>query len=363
MRLAYSNAFYQKDSPTGGSAHVRQFITNAIALGHEVWTWPGNQHPSTRLLPQTRIGRLITLRQMDAIYVRVESEPPGVCRWAIAPYRQLLGSPVIVWEFNTTPEFAYVLGQSKADVRRCIEGFKLYGRGCDLAICVSHALAEYVRDTLGIARVLTVPNGSDPGLFRPDAPPLKRVPRNRDRLNVVWIGSADLRWHNLDLLRDAAELLWQRGDGSRIAFHIIGQGLRGLGDMPPNVEYYGPQDYETLPRWLASMDVGLCLYRPGPADYGSPVKLFDYMASGLAVVGTFQPQIREVFENLGQTDLLVPPDDSKALADVVLTLSLDRERVRSLGSAGRQLVLDVYNWRRAVLDTMREVESIVKLRR
>ncbi len=363
MRLGYANAFYREDRSTGGNAHVRQFIANAVALGHEVWTWPGNQHPATRPMPTTRCGRLAAMRQMDVIYVRLEDRAPGCCRWAIAPHRQLIGSPVIVWEFNVAPEFGHVLGRSEQDVQRAIQDFRFYARGCDLAICVSRSLADYVHDKLGLKRVLVVPNGSDPDLFHPDVSPVRRVQRNPDQLNIVWIGSADLSWHNFDLLAEAARLLWDREDRWRWAFHIIGQGFKSMGDMPPNIHYYGPADYDALPHWLAAMDVGLCLYHPGPADYCSPLKVFDYMASGLTVVGTFQPQLREIFCKLRQADLLVPPNDPKRLADVLSNLSLDRERVRSLGNAGRQLVIDFYSWRRAVHDTFREIALILEGRR
>ncbi|MGH7380659.1 MAG: glycosyltransferase [Candidatus Methylomirabilales bacterium] len=363
MRLAYPNGLYQEDSTSGGNRHIGQFISNAVALGHEVWTWPGDQHPASRLIPATRVGRLMTLRRMDAAYIRVEWSLPAYGRWAVAPYRQLIGSPVIVWEFNTVPEYGYVLGHSEQDIQRAIQDFRFYGRGCDLAICVSRSLADYVRDKFGLKRVLVVPNGSDPDLFRPDVSPVRRVQRNPDQLNIVWIGSADLAWHNFDLLAEAARLLWDREDRWRWAFHIIGQGFRLMGDMPPNIYYYGPADYDALPHWLAAMDVGLCLYHPGPADYCSPLKVFDYMASGLTVVGTFQPQLREVFDQLGQPDLLVPSSDPKVLADVLSHLASNRARVRSQGDAGRRLVSEFYNWRRAVQDTFHEIQSMLDRRK
>ena len=46
-------------------------------------------------------------------------------------------------------------------------------------------------------------------------------------------------------------------------------------DTPPNVYYYGPEEYAHLPGWLSQMDVGLNVYRPGPADYSSPLKIFE----------------------------------------------------------------------------------------
>lgn len=50
MRLAYVKPPYRQDSSTGGNAHIGQFIASAARLGHEVWTWPGDQHPCSHHL-------------------------------------------------------------------------------------------------------------------------------------------------------------------------------------------------------------------------------------------------------------------------------------------------------------------------
>jgi glycosyltransferase involved in cell wall biosynthesis len=357
------NAIYREDSADGGGTRVRQFITNAVKLGHELWVWAGDRHPATHRVPATRIGRLRTLRSMDVIYVQIDESVPESARWAIAPYRQLLGSPLVVWEFNTVPEYGVVLGRTERDVQSEIHDFRRYGRGCDLATCVSSDLSAYVRENLGIRRVVTVPNGSDPDLFRPGLKPVNRLQRQEQQLNVVWIGSAYLAWNNFDLLRGAAQILWERGERSQIAFHIIGRDFRLMSDMPPNVHYYGRQDYEALPHWLAAMDVGLCLYHRGPADFGSSVKLFDYMASGLMVVGTFQPQLKEIFDQLGQPELLLPSDDPAKLAALLSKIARNRDWVQRQGRAGRQLVLNYYNWQRTFRDTFREIELLLEERR
>jgi glycosyltransferase involved in cell wall biosynthesis len=358
VKVAYANAFYHPEAFTGRNVHVKQFIDNATAHGHEVWTWPRDEYPGAKHLPWERIPRYSKLREMDVIYVRLEDDAPYELRFATAPYRQLAGSPLIVWEFNVPPEYGSVIGRAPEEIDASIRGLKRYGRGCDLAICVSDALADYARTRIGLKRVVTVANGSDPDMFRPDVAPVRRVPRCPDRLNVVWIGSADLAYHNFDLLRDTAVLLYEQGEGQRIHFNIIGKGLRRLRDMPPNVAYHGPEDYEAMPAWLAAMDVGLCLYHPGPSAFGSPLKLFDYMASGLAVVSNHQPQVSHIFDQLGQRDLLFDFGDSTALASILLRLASDRHRVRSLGRAARQLVVDHYNWRRAVDDTFSAIAEL-----
>src|SRR5205823_11629092 len=160
------------------------------------------------------------------------------------------------------------------------------------------------------------------------------------------------------LLGDAARIIWDRGNKQNIVFHLIGQGMNQMRDMPPNVHYYGVEDYEKLPQWMSAMEVGLCLYRPGPADYSSPLKVFDYMSSGLAVIATDQPQTRQLLTELECPDLLMSPDDSAKLADALEGLAANRQRVKELSRRSRELAVKKYTWRRAVTDTFAEIEKI-----
>ena len=72
------------------------------------------------------------------------------------------------------------------------------------------------------------------------------------------------------------------------------------------------------------MDIGLAIYRPGPAEYGSPLKMFDYLASGLAVVASPHPQMNIVLHEAGQSDQVVPHSNADALAAVILRLAADQ---------------------------------------
>jgi glycosyltransferase involved in cell wall biosynthesis len=225
---------------------------------------------------------------------------------------------------------------------------------------VSAHLADYVRQTLGIDRTVVVPNGSDPELFRPDAQVVKRLAdKGAAAFNVLWMGSAYIGWHNFELLRDAAAIIWRNGNRHDITFHLMGERMGSMGDMPPNVVYQGAEAYEKLSGWLSGMDAGLCLYRPGPADYSSPLKVFDYMASGLAVVATDQPQVRGIFAELGQTDMLVAPDDAARLASTLEGLAADRARVAEMGRKGRELLITRYTWTRAAADALAATQAVV----
>jgi len=365
MKVAFANAKFRPGTHDGANAHVRQFVQTAVALGHDVWMWPELCHPAAKPLPGGRVQRTMKLREMDLIYVRIQHDLARACTWTLGPTRTLIGNPLMVWEFNTVPEFGEYRGMSPAAIQKEIEGFRHFGKGCDLAVCVSSHLADYVRTKLGIARTLVVPNGSDPDLYTPDAPVVPRLQaaRGDGTFNALWIGSAYVDWHNFKLLADAARIIWERGNPKKIVFHLIGQGMTRMGEMPGNVHYYGVEDYEKLPQWMSVMDVGLCLYRPGPADYSSPLKVFDYMSSGLAVVATRQPQTTELLNELGTPELLMAPDDPTALANALEELAADRSKVEAIGRRARALSAAKYTWRRAVGDTFAEIEKIQAARR
>jgi glycosyltransferase involved in cell wall biosynthesis len=343
---------------------MEQFVRNAVALGHEVWAYPNNRYSEARIIPTTRFAHIRRMRQMDALYVRLESRSPELCGWSLPPRRLLYNFPLVVWEFNTIPDDATFRGESAHSIKKVVDTLRHYGRGCDLAICVAPVVADYVQEKLGIMRTLIVPNGSDPELFSPDIQPVKRMQPFRDAVNIVWIGSAGIKYHDFDLLQDTANLIWERGKGGQVNFHIIGPNLIGaMAYMPPNVYYWGAETYQKLPSWLSAMDIGLYITRGGTSVYGSPLKVFDYMASGLAIVSTTHPFVGDLFDQLKQCDLMVPSGDANALADVLINLISDRERMQRQGSAGRKLVIDHYNWRRAVQDSVNEMETILKGRK
>lgn len=307
MRIAHLKSNYNPAHTGGGSVHVGQFIKNAIELGHEIWVYPGNQFPGTKIVPTDRLDHIKTLRTMDALYIRLENVAPKMLAWSLPPRRLLYGFPLVVWEFNTLPN---ELSSEQQVLDKSNSKFYQYSPGCDLGICVSPALSDIISNKLKIKRVVTISNGSDPDLFRPDASIAPRMLAFQSKFNVVWIGTIKESWHDLGLIGEAAKLLWADDEGKNINFHIIGAGLTGfMAEMPPNVFYWGAEQYELLPHWLSGMQVGLSTYKPSRASLGSPLKIFDYMSSGLPFVSTEHPVADKILEELDAEDLMIPIED------------------------------------------------------
>lgn len=87
-----------------------------------------------------------------------------------------------------------------------------------------------------------------------------------------------------------------------------------------NIKFTSYVSHHMVPLYLASADVLVMPYttqmtiRGGtPAqDFTSPIKLFEYMASGRPVVATSIPSVSEILED-GVNAVLVPPDSVEAL--------------------------------------------------
>jgi glycosyltransferase involved in cell wall biosynthesis len=78
--------------------------------------------------------------------------------------------------------------------------------------------------------------------------------------------------------------------------------------------------------------------------FTSPLKLFEYMAAGRAIVASDLPSIREVLTD-GTNALLVPPGDADALAAAIARLTTDRALATRLARAAFEAAAD-YTWDR-----------------
>jgi glycosyltransferase involved in cell wall biosynthesis len=63
----------------------------------------------------------------------------------------------------------------------------------------------------------------------------------------------------------------------------------------PNVQFVGNQPFDQLPNWFAAADVCLLPYVAGEATlYRSPLKLYEYLATGRPIISTFHPEVDEL---------------------------------------------------------------------
>ncbi|MHA1247396.1 MAG: glycosyltransferase family 4 protein [Candidatus Thorarchaeota archaeon] len=221
--------------------------------------------------------------------------------------------------------------------------------------------------SLGVpARKITIiPNGVDPSMFTPWA----NTSRVRDRYRLhdvcVILFSGHLEeWAGVSLLYDLAVRLENEYPDSRILLVGAGESIMKLYEklIQRNLGYMlihaGLQPYERMPEFTAVADIALCIFPNTPvAHAASPLKLFEYMAAGVAVVATAVSGTAEALDN--GCGILVEPGNENAFSSAVLHLCRDSALRRQLGAAARDLVEKRYTWEKLAEKFMELCESIV----
>jgi glycosyltransferase involved in cell wall biosynthesis len=129
-----------------------------------------------------------------------------------------------------------------------------------------------------------------------------------------------------------------------------------LGQGGTQFLYAGQVQPDRVARYLASFDVCVLAlpWTTHFAYYASPLKLFEYMAAGRAIVASDLPSTREIVEEQ-ETALFFPPGDIGALAAALTRLRDDPALCERMGAKARKLAFEQYTWKaraRAILEAI-----------
>jgi glycosyltransferase involved in cell wall biosynthesis len=206
-------------------------------------------------------------------------------------------------------------------------------------------------------KIVLNPNGVDPKEFHPaiDGLSVRNTYGLKNRIVVGFIGTFT-KWHGVETLFEASVSVAQQN--TDIVFLLIGDGeLRSVlelraqrAGLEHRILFPGLIPHSAAPSYLAACDI---LVSPhlgfdnNEKFFGSPTKLFEYMAMGKAIIASKLEQIGEVIED-GKTGLHSIPGDAAGLADKILTVAADVTLRRRLGSNARSIVESKYAWERNV---------------
>lgn len=199
--------------------------------------------------------------------------------------------------------------------------------------------------------VLVIPNGVDVARFRPAE---KRTADATVRIGFV---GRLVHQKGVDVLVKALALLEPElplvvdivGDGpNRPALQQLALSL-GVADR---IRFLGWKSAGELPELYRCMDVFVLPSR----DEGMPNVVLEAMASGLAVVATRVAGNEELVRH-GETGLLLPAEDHRALAEALRRTVVDPDARTAMGAAGRRLVEARYTWRRVAEEYLALIEA------
>lgn len=238
-------------------------------------------------------------------------------------------------------------------------------QGADVVVTISDQCREQIEVISNRKDVLVLPNGVDESKFDIDSPRacLEGVPDNR--LVVGFFGTF-MQYHGVNVLGRAIVELQSRGELDKFHFVFVGsgpdkQGLQSIlneNRCEGSTSFLGVVPFEVVEQYLNACDILVAPHDPpfDPKDFiGSPIKLFEYMAMGKAVIASDVGQVSEIIQD-GETGLLVKPGDHENLADAILNLQDESER-RRLGQNAREEVLKKHTWTNKVSQIVHALEA------
>lgn len=359
--------------------HIRGVVNALRGLGHEVTvlSFPGadpeqeQQHPggaTTRngrgrlgalvsrmpgvLFEMLELGyNLVTLVRLQRAFARLRPqlvyERYSLFLCATVWLARRRGIPVIL-EINDSALVERVRPLWLKSLARRIEHWCL--RNATGLVFISGYFRQQAEAAYGtIAPSVISPNAADLVRFDParhDATRLRAERGVAGRVVCGYVG-AFVHWHGVNGFVEA--IAARLAEVPTLVLLLVGDG-RGLPALRELVAARGLADrvllpgrvpHAQIPSWIACMDYAVL---PDSNHYGSPVKLFEFMAMGVAMVAPDYAPVAEVVED-DHTGWLFPRKQMDACVRRVLELAAQPEARRRVGAAARDYIVRERQWR------------------
>lgn len=279
------------------------------------------------LVAYRRLAKAVRQHQPDCLYERYNLFlPAGV--WLARKYKLPLllevNAPIL-------EERSKYDGLSLTRLARWSQTYAW--RNADVVLPVTRVLGDIVA-SYGVPqeRIVVIPNGINGKRFSsvPDVEAAKRALGLEGKLVLGFTGFVR-DWHGLDKV---IGLIAKDLPGAERHILVVGDGparaglerqARELG-IASRVTFTGIVERDDVARHIAAFDIAL---QPAVVAYASPLKLFEYLALGKAIIGPAQPNIEEILSQ-DLNAVLFDPGSTASLAAAVDRLCTDhglREKI------------------------------------
>ena len=238
----------------------------------------------------------------------------------------------------------------------------------DAIICVCQESKAHITAAYGVPpqKIAVLANGVDVHRFRPRADVRRRM---REALQIgqdpllLFVG-AFYPWHDVGTLLEAFASILGKHPGAHLL--LVGDGeqrremearAEGLG-LNGSARFVGMVGHDRVPDYINAADIAVAPFIPRQHDLGgSPMKLYEYLASGATIVASNVGQITQVIQD-GVNGCLVPLQDAAALAATLDQLISDPALRQRLGRQAREDAVHKHSWERYVMRLERLYEAV-----
>jgi glycosyltransferase involved in cell wall biosynthesis len=223
----------------------------------------------------------------------------------------------------------------------------------DLVTCTGRLLAQKREKELGIKPFVNH-NGVNYHAFSAGAVKEEHAP------SIIYFGNLVERYSGLSIALDAFSRIREKVEG--LTMTIIGPDPDGTIDrriealgIGDGVRRLDPVLYIDLPIYIRRADVGYALFPPNMLrTYAFPMKVIEYMAGGLAVIGTEGTETELILKKY-ESGISIPFDE-ETYVNTVVDLFAERDRIDRMVKKGVNAASD-FDWdllMKALLDHIEE---------
>jgi glycosyltransferase involved in cell wall biosynthesis len=367
MKILYHHRIASKD---GQNVHVEEIVNALRSLGHEVRVVAPAQSESQEfgasvgwvsrlkaalpkalyeilemgysVLAYVRLAQAIREFRPDAIYERYNLFLfAGI--WA----KRRFDLPFIL-EVNAPSAEERSEHDGLVLKRIALWAQGLVWRSADFVLPVTQVLADMVA-AAGVKRekLDVIANGINEEHFH-RAPDQQEAKKRLGLQNKVVLGFTGFvrDWHGLDRV-----IRWMAGAEDNVQLLVVGDGpargdLEKLADelgVRARTTFTGLAQRGAIPDLVAAFDIAL---QPAVVPYASPLKLFEYLALGCAVLAPREPNLLEVLTDRDNA-LLFDAATLGSFEDALERLCGDEELRCRLGQGARRSIVERgFTWRR-----------------
>ncbi|MFA6393952.1 MAG: glycosyltransferase family 4 protein [Patescibacteria group bacterium] len=234
---------------------------------------------------------------------------------------------------------------------------KTYKKAKRIIVLTKYLKKELISIGVDSAKIIVAPDGVDLEEFSLDFPgndAKKRLPLLPEKKIIVYSGNIYYHdWKGVDVLLESLKYL------ENVICLLVG------GDQAESKEtnkrfgtdkviMTGQLAHREVPSYLKAADVLVLPNKKGNVTseyYTSPLKLFEYMASGRPIVASDLPSLREILNN--NNSVLINPNDPRALAEGIKKVLADQILAEKI-SARALSDVKKYTWQKRAEKIIRE---------
>lgn len=372
MKILYNHRTRGKGAE---SVHIRGIVGGLRELGHEVMllSLPGAEcEKTTSESSSAKIWKFISLRLPEVIFevLEISYNIASFVRLWIIVRRQKIDfiyeryalfnfAGIAISKIYKIPIFLEINDISTLKRVRKLKMKKLAKwleniifKKAEALITISNYFKNHIIERgINGNKIWVSPNAVDPELFNPNRYRGAEI-REKHNLNgkvvIGFVGRFE-KWHGIDLLLSCIPDIYQRH--KNVNFLLVGGGSDGSNeilkqymkekDVTDAVTFPGWVSHSAIPSYIAAMDIAII---PNSNSYGSPMKLFEYMAMGKAVIAPRLGPVEDIAED-GENACMFKAEDKEAFCDTLLDLIINKEKRQRVGINARKKVITEHTWR------------------